>query len=97
LTLTNEFSKLRGKEYKLEKLLINYIELYKKAKIDTTIPYREKILNFSTLQYFEEYIYSVDEKVAITIEENINRQEAEIVKKPRRKNINLLDEMDWDR
>ncbi len=53
----DEFDKLRGKDYVIQKQFEDYIELYKKAKIDETIPYRDMILNFSTLQYFEKYIY----------------------------------------
>ena len=36
---------------------MNYIELYKRAKIDLAVSHRDDILKFSTLQYFEEYIY----------------------------------------
>lgn len=52
----DEFNKLRGKEHIIQKQFRNYIELYKKAKSDLTIPYRNEILNFSTLQYFEDKI-----------------------------------------
>ena len=34
------------------------VELYKRAKVDLTVSHRDDILKFSTLQYFEEYIYS---------------------------------------
>ena len=51
-----EFNKLRGKEHIIQKQFRNYIELYKKAKSDLTIPYRNEILKFSTLQYFEDKI-----------------------------------------
>lgn len=52
----DEFNKLRGKEHIIQKQFRNYIELYKKAKSDLTIPYRNEILKFSTLQYFEDKI-----------------------------------------
>lgn len=57
-----EHNKLNGKDYKIKMQFLEYIELYKQAKIDDTIPHRDKILKFSTLQYFEDYIYSSDEK-----------------------------------
>ena len=49
--------KLRGKDYIIKQQFINYIELYKRAKVDLTVSHRDDILKFSTLQYFEEYIY----------------------------------------
>ncbi|MBE5974966.1 MAG: hypothetical protein E7251_10260 [Paenibacillaceae bacterium] len=52
----DEYIKLKGKEYRLKKMLTDYIDLYKKAKSDDKIPHRDKILNYSTLQYFEDYI-----------------------------------------
>jgi protein AbiQ len=53
----DEHKKLYGKEYIIKKQLIQYIELYKRAKIDETVSHRNDILKFSTLQYFEKYIY----------------------------------------
>lgn len=53
----NEYKKLRGKDYTIKQQFMAYIELYKQAKIDNTIDHRNEILSFSTLQYFEEYIY----------------------------------------
>lgn len=53
----NEYKKLRGKDYTIKQQFENYVELYKQAKIDETVNHREEILAFSTLQYFEEYIY----------------------------------------
>lgn len=53
----NEYKKLRGKDFTIKQQFISYIELYKRAKVDATVDHREDILNFSTLQYFEEYIY----------------------------------------
>lgn len=52
----NEYKKLLGKDYLIKKQFLNYIKLYKQAKIDDTVSHREDILKFSTLQYFEEYI-----------------------------------------
>lgn len=58
----DEFKKLQGKDYIIKKQFMEYIELYKKAKVDETVSHRENILKFSTLQYFEEYIYNSDLK-----------------------------------
>ncbi|MSS63088.1 type III toxin-antitoxin system TenpIN family toxin [Velocimicrobium porci] len=52
----NEFKKLQGKDYRIKKEFQKYIELYKRAKTDKNVPHRDKIISFSTLQYFEEYI-----------------------------------------
>jgi len=51
-----EYRKLKGKDYIITKQFLKYIDLYKKAKKDKSIPHREDILKFSTLQYFEAYI-----------------------------------------
>lgn len=53
---------------------MNYIELYKQAKVDMTVNHREDILNFSTLQYFEEYIYTDIEK---DINTNIDEEDTD--------------------
>lgn len=58
----DEYKKLRGKDYIIKQQFINYIELYKRAKVDLTVSHRDDILIFSTLQYFEEYIYSNENK-----------------------------------
>ena len=52
----NEFNALRGKEYEIKQRLIRYIEKYKKAKSRQDIPRNKVLTNFSTLQYFEDYI-----------------------------------------
>ena len=52
----DEHKKLHGKDFLIKKQFMDYIELYKQAKTDKTIPHRENILKFSTLQYFEEYL-----------------------------------------
>ena len=56
----NEYKKLKGKDFTIKKQFLVYIELYKQAKIDDTVDHREEILAFSTLQYFEDYIYNTD-------------------------------------
>lgn len=53
----DEYKKLRGKDYIIKQQFETYVELYKQAKVDKSIDHREEILKFSTLQYFEEYIY----------------------------------------
>ena len=53
----DEYKKLRGKDFTIKQQFTNYIDLYKRAKIDLTVNHRDNILEFSTLQYFEEYIY----------------------------------------
>lgn len=57
----NEYKKLKGKDFTIKKQFLAYIELYKQAKIDDTVDHRVEILAFSTLQYFEEYIYNEDQ------------------------------------
>ena len=52
----DEFKKLQGKDYRIQTEFQAYINLYKQAKTDTTVPHRDKILNYSTLQYFEQYL-----------------------------------------
>ena len=54
----DEYKKLRGKDYIIKKQFMDYIELYKQAKSDETVVHRDNILKFSTLQYFEDYIYT---------------------------------------
>lgn len=54
----DEYKKLRGKDYIIQKQFESYIELYKQAKIDKSVDHRDDILKFSTLQYFEKYIYN---------------------------------------
>lgn len=54
----DEYKKLKGKDFMIKKQFLAYIELYKQAKIDESVDHREEILKFSTLQYFEEYIYN---------------------------------------
>ncbi|MCF0157522.1 MAG: hypothetical protein HUJ83_03295 [Veillonella sp.] len=51
-----EFNALKGKEYILKSKFISYIKLYKKAKLDLTKNHNKQLVEYSTLQYFEEYI-----------------------------------------
>ncbi|MDR2712130.1 MAG: hypothetical protein LBB91_03330 [Clostridiales bacterium] len=55
----NEFDSLRGKEYIIKQKLIKHISEYKAAKTALHI-YRNKLLcQYSTVQYFEEYIKDI--------------------------------------
>lgn len=58
----DEFKKLKGKDYRIKNEFEEYIKLYKKAKTDITVPHREDILEYSSLQYFEEFLYESDKK-----------------------------------
>ena len=53
---SQEHNALRGREYIIKKSLIKYIALYKDAKKNTHIPRNQMLVQYSTLQYFEEYI-----------------------------------------
>ena len=64
----DEYKKLQGKDHTIKRQFMEYIELYKKAKIDTTVAHRDKILAFSTLQYFENYIYPQDNEKTVADE-----------------------------
>lgn len=52
----NEFDALRGKDYKIKTKMEKYIEEYKKAKQDLTKEINRKLVEYSTLQYFEKEI-----------------------------------------
>lgn len=52
----NEFDALRGKDYKIKTKMQKYIEKYKKAKQDLSKPINQKLVKYSTLQYFEKEI-----------------------------------------
>lgn len=52
----NEFESLRGQEQKIEQKMRQYIAAYKKAKARLDVPRNQLICQYSTLQYFEEYI-----------------------------------------
>ena len=52
----NEFDALRGKEYIVKKKLEQYIHIYKKAKKRIDVPRNRTLCEFSTLQYFEDFL-----------------------------------------
>lgn len=52
----NEYKKLVGKTYRIEKKMEEYIQTYKHAKKDPSKRINKMILDFSTLQYFEDDI-----------------------------------------
>lgn len=52
----NEFDALRGKEYLAKRKLRKYIHDYKRAKKYPEIESNQRLLKYSTLQYFEKYL-----------------------------------------
>lgn len=52
----NEFKSLKGKEFIVQTKLMKYIDDYKKAKEHQEIPRNRLLVEYSTLQYFEEYL-----------------------------------------
>lgn len=52
----NEFDALRGKDFKIKTKMEKYIADYKKAKKDLSKPINQKLVKYSTLQYFEKEI-----------------------------------------
>ncbi len=52
----NEFIALKGKEHIAEQKLLSFIKKYKKAKTKIQFPENKLICEYSTLQYFEEYL-----------------------------------------
>lgn len=52
----DEFDALRGKEYLIKQKLLQYINVYKKAKQRIDVPRNRILCEYSTLQYFEEFI-----------------------------------------
>ena len=52
----NEFNALRGKDYKISQKMEKYIEKYKEARKDQSKPINKILCQYSTLQYFEEYL-----------------------------------------
>lgn len=66
----NEFKRLKGKDYKIKKGFEEYVALYKRAKNGEEIPHKEDILLYSSLQYFEEYLFSSQQSQ----EENTKKQ-----------------------
>ena len=49
-----EFDALRGKDYKIKCKMQKYIKKYKEAKQDLSKPVNQRLVQYSTLQYFEE-------------------------------------------
>ena len=52
----NEHRALFGKDYVVMKGMTDYIEKYRNAKLRTNKHEKKRLLQFSTLQYFEKYI-----------------------------------------
>ena len=52
----NEFDALRGKDYQVKKGLIKYLNEYKEAKKDLSIPRNRTLVEKSSLQYFEDIL-----------------------------------------
>jgi protein AbiQ len=55
----NEFDSLRGKEYIVKQKLLKYIAAYKDAESKPHIARKRRLRQFSTMQYFEEYIEDI--------------------------------------
>ena len=53
----NEFKALIGKERDVEHGLLNYIQAYKNAKANPNKREKARLLQYSTLQYFEKYLF----------------------------------------
>lgn len=51
-----EFDALRGQEHLVKQRLQQYINTYKKAKRRLDVPRNQRLCQYSTLQYFEQYI-----------------------------------------
>lgn len=58
----NEFDSLRGKEYIIKQKLLKHIIDYKKAKEELHIQRNKILCQYSTLQYFEEYIHDIEKE-----------------------------------
>lgn len=71
----NEFKRLKGKDYKIKKGFEEYVALYKRAKNGEEIPHKEDILLYSSLQYFEEYLFSSQQSQEENTEEQIQESE----------------------
>jgi hypothetical protein len=56
----NEFNFLRGKEYIIKQKLIKHIRDYKNAKKMSHLKRNKLLCNFSTMQYFEDYIENIN-------------------------------------
>jgi protein AbiQ len=51
-----EFKALRRKKYEIGQGMKCYVRKYKKAKANIHIPENRRLVEFSTLQYYEEYL-----------------------------------------
>jgi protein AbiQ len=73
----NEFDSLRGKEYIVEQKMLKYISDYKKAKTELNIERNKILCQYSTMQYFEEYIgnIEIENKEADSSKLEINNKE----------------------
>lgn len=71
----NEFDSLRGKEYLIKQKMLKHIREYKKAKLDLNNKRNKLLYEFSTMQYFEEYIADIenadDVKIEIKLMDNV--------------------------
>lgn len=55
----NEYVALYRKDYIIEQKMRSYIRKYKRAKDNLNNPFNEKMVKFSTLQYFEDEIKDI--------------------------------------
>ena len=53
----DEFKRIKGKEYRIKKMMEGYIETYRQAKLNQYDVINQKICQYSTLQYFEDVIF----------------------------------------
>jgi len=56
----NEFDSLRGKEYIVKQKMLKYISNYKKAKTALNVERNKVLCQYSSMQYFEEYINKIE-------------------------------------
>ncbi len=54
-----EFKAIKANEKQIQKEFIDYIRLYKKAKLHSSNKHYWNILRYSSLQYFEEYLKDI--------------------------------------
>lgn len=66
----NEFNALKGKDPIIKSRFKNYIEKYKKAKEDLSDIDNKNLHDYSTLQYFEEYIQNIGNQTEQAVENN---------------------------
>jgi protein AbiQ len=56
----DEFESLKGKEFIINQRMIKYISDYKKARQNLNVDRNRELCSYSTMQYFEQYIFSID-------------------------------------